>query len=749
MLVVHVGCPLACGASPPRAAAAAGGTSTDAVAPARTEDDAAAWGARLGIPVELMEQIPAGCTANWTDSPTAGGVRSLPSVYEQQVRSLRPGHPTAGPLPTPSFHTVAGPGDANHGRVDDPLLAEPLPAGASRRRRDPVDADDALLGSEDAGDDLLDSGDDSLSSDALLPSDGFSGSDPLSGLTPGTAPNKDHDARRTPQEALDPDPHEAVFLESQYPSAAACGKCHQDHYDQWRGSAHAYAAISPMFHAFEQTIAELSKGTVGHFCVRCHAPVATQLGLPRHASMLDAPRVLREGITCVACHRVREYYGKTNGARRIEAGDMHEPVSSAGSGAGIDTAIAQKDHYKLKTSPMDDGPGQSIHRGRFFFEPLSQSEFCAPCHQVAVHPGVNLEIVWAQYRNSPAAECGVRCQDCHMGAVPGKPLGFRQAQIATLSDKPYGEPQKQSNHSFWGPGSSIAHPGLFPQNEKADRWSPRQWLSFDWRSGWGTPQFEQNPLGPFPPPWDNADERRDARKVLEENFERLAKKRAAAVATMENAIRIGPPRWLTAARVGQPFGFQVDVFNESEGHNLPTASLGAQPQLWLNLALRNPLGQIVWQSGNLDDYGDLRDLNSYQVMHGQRPRDAQLFNLQTKFLITGVKGPDRELPLPLNVDFDQLPFLRPGTVPVSVLNHPPFIRMETRSIAPRGSRMADYQIPPDRFTMPGVYRLSIRMRSRMEPPYFMRFCNASEEMIRRMLEETLDIHARTFEILVQ
>ncbi|MCG8449837.1 MAG: hypothetical protein MI725_09700, partial [Pirellulales bacterium] len=36
--------------------------------------------------------------------------------------------------------------------------------------------------------------------------------------------------------------------DSQYPTAEACSKCHEQIYDEWRGSSHAYAMISPMFH---------------------------------------------------------------------------------------------------------------------------------------------------------------------------------------------------------------------------------------------------------------------------------------------------------------------------------------------------------------------------------------------------------------------------------------------------------------------------------------------------------------------
>ena len=60
------------------------------------------------------------------------------------------------------------------------------------------------------------------------------------------------------------DPHAACFATTDYPSATTCAECHKQIYDEWRVSSHAYASISPMFHKFEQTITELSRGTVGH-----------------------------------------------------------------------------------------------------------------------------------------------------------------------------------------------------------------------------------------------------------------------------------------------------------------------------------------------------------------------------------------------------------------------------------------------------------------------------------------------------
>ena len=112
-----------------------------------------------------------------------------------------------------------------------------------------------------------------------------------------------------------------------------------------------------------------------------------------------------------------------------------------------------------------------------------------------------------------------------MGAVPGKPLGYELAHSAEISGKPVNEPRKHSNHTFWGPITPISHPGLFPHNEKSLRWTVDDWLMFDWRAGWGTDHFERSPLAKqttYPAKWNSSDERRDARKVVDDNLRLLS-----------------------------------------------------------------------------------------------------------------------------------------------------------------------------------------------------------------------------------
>jgi len=142
-------------------------------------------------------------------------------------------------------------------------------------------------------------------------------------------------------------------------------------------------------------------------------------------------------------------------------------------------------------------------------------------------------------------------------------------------------------------------------------------------------------------------------------------------------------------------------------------------------------------------------LHSLDVRAGTIKHDDQLFNLQTKFLTTNVKGTDREMYLPVNFDLDQLPQLRPPAQPTTVMNHPPFVRMEGRSLPPLASRDANYKVPAELMTQPGTYKMSARLRSRAEPIYFMRFIGATPEMEQAMNEWMIDMHAYSVEFEVK
>jgi len=359
----------------------------------------------------------------------------------------------------------------------------------------------------------------------------------------------------------DSDPHQEVASQC-FPSAKECAACHVTIYEEWRGSAHAYASISPMFHKFEQVINDLSQGTIGTFCVRCHSSVGTTLGKSRESAISIPPErgygkdckapeefhnITMEGITCVTCHRVNEEYGKVNGERRIVEGNIHQPVYGSIGGDGVAEVVANKEAYNVKCSPDEQGRGKNMHCGANKFDQLSKPEFCVSCHQVDVHPGIKLEVVWEQYRASPAAEQGITCQDCHMGKVPGKAEGYEIRSIAKIK-KPFGKKRKHANHNFYGPGYSIAHPGIFPHpaNGEENTFSLKKWLEFDYRSEWGKEDFEEKVDEgeievTFPEEWEDPDDRITAREIVTANLEKLEEVRKLKLQLMEGGSHLSGP----------------------------------------------------------------------------------------------------------------------------------------------------------------------------------------------------------------
>jgi len=559
-----------------------------------------------------------------------------------------------------------------------------------------------------------------------------------------------------PKPPPEDNPHAKALADEQYPSARVCGECHPNQFRQWSNSSHAYANLSPMFNKFEQTINDLSQGTVGSFCVRCHASVGTALGERRDIAWWNRSGAAREGITCVTCHRVGEAYGKTNGARRITPGNINESVFGPFDSRGVLQAIGNTRRYQILVNPVEpDKPGWlKIHQQAIKSDLIEQSELCATCHQVQVHPGIKLETVWEEYRASPAAKEGITCQKCHMSPDPGLPTPFPRGWAAIVNGQFVNEDRPLTDHTFVGPGYPISHPGLFPLSQVESAFTPEQWLKFDYRKKWGSDEFEaevaKDPGShPFPPEWQKLDDRKAAWQTVEANLERWEERKQMRIKLLENGSRLDGPFFDGRPEAGKPFSFRYKLTNLNKGHNLPSGSLGAQPELWLDVSLVDPDGKRVWESGYVDSDGDVADFQSADVQNGKIPLDNQLFSMQAKFITTNLKGTDREMYLPINLDFDQLPFIRPGGAPTSLLNHPPFARMEKRSIPPLATRVAKYKVPGKLLAKAGTYRLAVRLRGRTEPMYFMKFVDATKDMKRAENEWVTDTHAYAVAFVVR
>jgi nitrate/TMAO reductase-like tetraheme cytochrome c subunit len=528
----------------------------------------------------------------------------------------------------------------------------------------------------------------------------------------GIGKNKKTSSQDDPQ-AMALKAHAALFIENRYPSAKTCAPCHAKHFHEWSVSPHAYAQLSPVFNAMQQTINAVVNGTNGDFCIRCHNPVGINLGESPHITNAERHSTSREGITCIVCHRVNKPYGKISGRLAIVEGDIFQPVYGPSGNEGLQRVLDNREKYKVVTDPNERG--RRIHKRAEKFFQLTKPGFCGQCHDVNLYNGFRLEEAFSDYKHSPSAKDGVTCQDCHMGKVPGINAGYEQGPAAVIGGIPT-KPRKLTNHMIAGPDYSVIHPALFPHNPKAAEMASLQdWLLFDYKAGWGTDAFEDNVPEDykFPPRWASIDDRYDAREILKQQFKLLQEYRNQGTAVLQAGYQLGE---IITQRSG-PGGvkFKVEVRNGTRGHNVPTGFIGERP-VFLQVTVTDSTGKMVFESGDLDPNGDIRDYHSRYVHNGEVPQDDQLFNLQSRFLTTMLRGGEREQVLAINYSPDPLAYIRPSTSSTILTGRPAGARIHRVSILPEESRWAVYQVDKKQLqdTTP-PYKVNVKLIAAMIP----------------------------------
>src|SRR5215510_11459279 len=113
-----------------------------------------------------------------------------------------------------------------------------------------------------------------------------------------------------------------------------CNECHPKHFTQWSGSMHGYASDDPVFVAMNKRGQRETGGQLGTFCVKCHAPMAVELGLTNGADFDPArlPATAR-GVTCYFCHNVQSVEDTHNNGLALAMdqtmrGGVSDPVTS-------------------------------------------------------------------------------------------------------------------------------------------------------------------------------------------------------------------------------------------------------------------------------------------------------------------------------------------------------------------------------------------------------------------------------------
>lgn len=503
--------------------------------------------------------------------------------------------------------------------------------------------------------------------------------------------------------------HNQLLRENSFPSADTCKTCHPQHYEEWSVSPHAYAQMSPVANAMNGKMQMLTSGTIGDFCMRCHSPVSMALEEPIFMSNMDRHPASREGITCVACHRVEQTFGKVVGRIALEEGSIVEPMYGPTGGEQLKEVLASPD-YRVVTSL--DERGRKIHGDVKKFSYLTSPDFCGGCHEVTLVNGTRLEETFTEYKHSPAAAKGVTCQDCHMGIEPGLPSGYSEGPAAIVGGVAT-KKRKVTNHMFVGPDYSLIHPGIFPHNaDAAEMATIREWLKYDYEAGWGTDAFEDNIPDDyeFPERWASADDRYDAREILKRQFHLLDQAAEYRRLLLQRAYLLGDVEVIKSGRSG--IEFEVEVRSGTDGHNAPT---GFERMVYLQVVVTDADGRTVFKSGDLDPNGDVRDVHSEYVRNGKMEYDKYLFNMQSKFVTKNVRGTEREQVLGANFSVDPLPFVRPDTNPGMLYGRPLGQRLLKRGIEPLGKRIAAYKVDADQLSGRPPYRADVKLIAGMIP----------------------------------
>ena len=196
-------------------------------------------------------------------------------------------------------------------------------------------------------------------------------------------------------------------------TAEACQACHQDIYEQWKGSMHANSSAlkDPIHGAMYRMVAgdprkegvKTKKGKTP-VCLNCHAPAAALEG----STKLDKIPVYNDGVTCVTCHSMETYKGTTGpdgklllGVKAYTFSDMlHGP-----SGRSLGPMAA--------TTPGGEGEQGGFHpysmKGGTAI--LRTSAACLGCHdQRNNSKGVPLCQTGSEFKDAGA----YNCQQCHM-----------------------------------------------------------------------------------------------------------------------------------------------------------------------------------------------------------------------------------------------------------------------------------------------------------------------------------------------
>ncbi len=331
-----------------------------------------------------------------------------------------------------------------------------------------------------------------------------------------------------------------------------CGtsNCHSEIVNEWLPSAHRYAAMDPLFQFIQTTMAKQNGPESTRYCGGCHDPISLFSGTKNiFAKDLTGLHGYQEGVSCLACHSIKETDIKGNAAYTIgQPSEYLWQWESQGAGR-----LARD--FLIRTYPDEHNKLSK----RAFKAP----EYCAACHKQFIDSEVN-KVGWVQLQNQydnwanshwnskGDPKKTVECRECHMPLVDSRDPAA--GDIADYNRR--ATDRKHRSHRF------LAANQLIPALLKLEGWEQHTRLTEQWLQGKvRIPEIEEK--------W-------------------------AQGAVVKVALDVGVTK-----RAGV-LPIRVVLTSNKVGHDYPTGPLD-MIQSWVELHVVDEEGRKVFSSGTRDE----------------------------------------------------------------------------------------------------------------------------------------------------
>jgi len=372
----------------------------------------------------------------------------------------------------------------------------------------------------------------------------------------------------------------------------SCGTsgCHEQILAEWKPSAHHWAAMDAAFQKIQTIMAQQNGAESTRYCGGCHDPISLFSGTKNiGVENLTALQGYREGVSCLACHAIRETDLQGNANYVVS-----QPAEYLWQWSDAGPRRVLRD-FLIRTYPDQ----HATLSKRAYKAP----EYCAACHKQFIDQDVN-RVGWVQlqnqYDNWKASHWNVpgdprktvECRECHMPLTASHdPAAGDTADYNRRADD-----GMHRSHRF------VASNGMMPAVLEVEGWEEQVRLTEKWLQG----------------------------KV---EIPEIASKWASGP-----IVRVGlevPEQ----VRAGDDLDVRVVLSSSKVGHDFPTGPLDII-QSWIELHVTDDAGNTVFASGRrdeknfiepgsflfkvepVDQYGNLIDRHNLWEMVGVRFRRA-------------------------------------------------------------------------------------------------------------------------------